>query len=526
MFPSFNLFIHSLVVVVVVVVVVIFDADVMTATHKVEKTSRAHARDLVLARASPSSSDASSAKEDEEDDSSWRLGFPAERTDDALAKSNARLNRKWRAFRRTRMLSSVLERGDFVRAFTRANGVGEMDDRRACWLEWSGANVKKREAVEGSSYAEMLADANANADMDAFKSHFEQIDMDLPRTFPEHKCFAEHEGVYFGPLRNVLRATTTRLKDGPLGGYVQGMNYLAGFLLCVYDGDEESAYWILCCVIEDMYSGYYASGLKSLRADLDELDFRFSHVSSEAHGKLESMGLAVKYFTARWLMCALIGCATPPVVMRVWDLIFVDSDREPRETLMRCSLAILALQSPFIRAANDMNASVECIREGGLSIDNIEAYLQRVSDLREINFPSAPAQSQPVATPSRKRTRYEPPPTPARVAMTPVANTLYSSLVSFFSPTPSKDPAQNVKRATAMRPKRLWSFEEQPLRKTPPTGSFRRRCDESEECDASRQIEMSTPPKRKRQREESADYVTSPVFQNATTRKRSPLYVR
>ena len=498
----------------------------MTATQKVEKLSRVCDRDVVLARtSSPSSPDASSSSS-KEDDSSWRLGFPAERPDDTLAASNARLNRKWRAFRRTRTLSSVLERGDFVRAFTRANGVGAMDDRRACWLEWSGANAKKRQAAEGSSYADALADANAKADLDAFKSHFEQIDMDLPRTFPEHESFANREGAYFVPLRNVLRATTTRLKNGPLGGYVQGMNYLAGFLLCVYDGDEESAYWILCCFLEDLFlSGYYASGLKSLRADLDELDFRFSHVSSEAHGKLESMGLAVKYFTARWLMCALIGCATPPVVMRVWDLIFVDSDRQPRETLMRCSLAILALQSPFIRAAEDMNASVECIREGGLSIDNIEAYLQRVSDLREVNFPSAPAQPQPAATPSRKRTRYEPPPTPARGAMTPVANTLYSSLVSFFSPTPSKEPAQNVTRATAMRPKRLWSFDEKPLRKTPPTGSFRRRCDENEDCDAAQQIEMSTPPNRKRRREESTEYVTSPVFQNAT-HERSPLRVR
>ena len=502
----------------------------MTAIQKVEKPSRVCDRDVIVARASSSSSSPDASSSSKEDDSSWRLGFPAERpADDALATSNARLNRKWRAFRRTRTLSSVLERGDFVRAFTRANGVGAMDDRRTCWLEWSGANAKKkREAAEGSSsYADVLADANAKADSDAFKSHFEQIDLDVPRTFPEHECFANREGAYFNPLRNVLRATTTRLKDGPLGGYVQGMNYLAGFLLCVYDGDEESAYWILCCVIEDMFSGYYASGLKTLRTDLDELDFRFSHVSSEAHGKLESMGLAVKYFTARWLMCALIGCATPPVVMRVWDLIFVDSDRQPRETLMRCSLAILALQSPFIRAANDMNASVECIREGGLSIDNIEAYLQRVSDLREVNFPSAPAQPQPAATPSRKRTRYEPPPTPARGAMTPVANTLYSSLVSFFSPTPSKEPAQNVTRATAMRPKRLWSFDDKPLRKTPPTGSFRRRCDENEDCDAAQQIEMSTPPNRKRRREDStAEYVTSPVFQNATTRERSPLRVR
>ena len=256
-------------------------------------------------------------------------------------------------------------------------------------------------------------------------------------------------------LRRVLRATAT----SAAAGYVQGMNYLGGFLLLVME-TEEDAFWTLHVVVDVMFAGYFTEGLKSLRADLDTLDHRFRCVSSEAHAKLESMGLAVKYFTARWLMCALIGCASVPIVLRVWDLIFVDADREPRETIMRSSLAILALQAPWIRAAEDMSSSVECIREAGSTIDNIEAYLQRVSLLREMHFPSKPAPAPAVTPTSRKRTsRYEPPPTPARAAMTPVANTLYASLVSFFSPTPSKT-AVSTPRASGLAPKRLWSFEE------------------------------------------------------------------
>ena len=193
-------------------------------------------------------------------------------------------------------------------------------------------------------------------------------------------------------LRRVLRAAART--SAKTSGYVQGMNYLAGFLLCVYDGehedDEECAYWVLRCVTEDMFPGYFEPGLKTLEGDLEELDYRFSRASEEAHGKLQSMGLAVKFFTARWLMCGLVGCAAAPIVLRVWDLLFVDADRQPREALLRCSLAILALQAPFIRAAEDMNASVECIREAGSTIDNIEAYLQRVSDLRGRHFPSKP----------------------------------------------------------------------------------------------------------------------------------------
>ena len=83
-----------------------------------------------------------------------------------------------------------------------------------------------------------------------------------------------------------------------------------------HEDDEECAYWVLRCVTEDMFPGYFEPGLKTLRSDLEELDYRFSRVSEEAHDKLQSMGLAVKFFTARWLMCGLVGCAAAPIVLR------------------------------------------------------------------------------------------------------------------------------------------------------------------------------------------------------------------
>jgi hypothetical protein len=392
------------------------------------------------------------AAPDDADDDAWRLGFPREPSREvasSLRESDARLERRWRAF--VANGRDARARGELVRAFARANGVGR-EARPRLWFAWSGAEAAKR--ASDTTYEEYLRAAELSDDAAAATTRDAQIEMDLARTFPEHARFAE-TGDGLPALRRVLRATAT----SAAAGYVQGMNYLGGFLLLVME-TEEDAFWTLHVVVDVMFAGYFTEGLKSLRADLDTLDHRFRCVSSEAHAKLESMGLAVKYFTARWLMCALIGCASVPIVLRVWDLIFVDADREPRETIMRSSLAILALQAPWIRAAEDMSSSVECIREAGSTIDNIEAYLQRVSLLRETHFPSKPAPAPAVTPTSRKRTsRYEPPPTPARAAMTPVANTLYASLVSFFSPTPSKT-AVSTPRASGLAPKRLWSFEE------------------------------------------------------------------
>ncbi|CEF98807.1 Rab-GTPase-TBC domain [Ostreococcus tauri] len=455
--------------------------------------------------------------------SPWRLGFPDdEKSRDfwtSLRASDARLTRKWENF--TASGRDVGRRGELTRAFARQNGLGG-DGRRALWVQWSGARTKRARDGDGG-YGGRLERSNEVENGGDVRECFEQIDLDLPRTFPEHERFREPNGDALAPLRRILRAFAM---DKGASGYVQGMNYLAGFFLMVYGVDaagEEDAYWTLRCVVEDLFPGYFEPGLKALRADLDELDRRYSIVSPEAHAKLESMGLPVKYFTARWLMCGLIGCAATPTVLRVWDLVFVDSDKQPRETLMRCSLAMLALQAPFMCAAEDMNSCVACIREAGWMVDNIDAYLHRVSALREQTFPIT-SRNRTAATPSRKR-RYEPPPTPARAAMTPVGNTIYASLVSFFSPTPSKQsvPAPASTRTTGMAPKRLWSFEDKPLRKTPPTSGFRRIDDENgAETD---EIEMSTP-KRKRVKESSNAYATSPLFAKSplgVKKKRTPM---
>ena len=452
------------------------------------------------------------------------LGFPTDDRDRAaaLAASDARLNARWDACASTGR--DFIRRGDFARAFARRNGVGS-SDRAAVWAAWSGARAR-REAEVGTrkmmSWAERVAEAAAGESQ--CRASFEQIDLDLPRTFPEHERFREPDGDALVPLRRVLRVLA--VDCAATCGYVQGMNYVAGFFLLVYDGvegGEEDAYWTLRCVVEDMFPGYFEPGLKPLRADLEELDRRFSIVCPEAHAKLESLGLPVKYFTARWLMCGLIGCAAAPTVLRVWDLIFVDSDRSPRETLMRCCLAMLALQAPFVRAAEDMNASVTAIREAGWTIDNVDAYLQRVADLREQVFPEKLEASQVVAaTPSRKRTRYEPPPTPVRAAMTPVANNLYASLVSFFSPTPSKAPTDipPSARAHGLAPKRLWSFEDKPLRKTPPMSGFRHRENAGDGNEDTQEVEMSTPS-RKRAKTTST-YVNSPLEVARKTPLKSP----
>ena len=72
----------------------------------------------------------------------------------------------------------------------------------------------------------------------------EQIELDLPRTFPGHLLLSDPEGIH--ALRQVLVAYSRRQ---PVVGYVQGMGFMAALLLVVTE-DAEMCFWCLAAVVE------------------------------------------------------------------------------------------------------------------------------------------------------------------------------------------------------------------------------------------------------------------------------------
>lgn len=199
----------------------------------------------------------------------------------------------------------------------------------------------------------------------------------------------------------------------------------------------------------------------------------------------------MKFFCPRWLLCVMVGTAPTAVTLRIWDVILVDSDRQPRDILRRCALAALELQVPFLLAAPGMGEAVEAIRSAGSSVDNVDAFLRKVSDTSRRDAAAAKAAAAAAAeaavseretrraaaspgerasppparrgsamkstlkTPSRLKTLERvpvhlfaaagPPPTALRPALTPFGN-----LLSMFQPTPRKTKTEAVK------PRNLW----------------------------------------------------------------------
>ena len=90
-------------------------------------------------------------------------------------------------------------------------------------------------AAEAAAAAKAAA-AKAAAAREEEEKVARQIELDLPRTFPEHAQFASAEGR--AALRRVLLAHARR---NPAIGYTQSMNFLAAFLLIVLPEEVRTA---------------------------------------------------------------------------------------------------------------------------------------------------------------------------------------------------------------------------------------------------------------------------------------------
>ena len=108
-----------------------------------------------------------------------------------------------------------------------------------------------------------------NSDIQSLSILIFQINLDIPRTFPTNMFFkGKDPNSLEQPLFNVLLAFAQVNTEV---GYCQGLNYVAGLLLLVTK-NEDTSFWLLKTLIEDILPDYYSSGLTGLLLDFKVLE--------------------------------------------------------------------------------------------------------------------------------------------------------------------------------------------------------------------------------------------------------------
>eukprot|EP00727_Mastigamoeba_balamuthi_P013777 m51a1_g9021 hypothetical protein (347) ;mRNA; f:182611-184002 len=152
----------------------------------------------------------------------------------------------------------------------------------------------------------------------------EKIDFDVSRTFQHDDVY--HDTVHDAKLTRVLNAfvhtcnvdSAAREDPGAPGGYLQGVNVVAGALLLVLP--EVDAFEALLAITKVLAPTYFRSDLKGVHTGVDLLRVVIQTVDPELFAHLKK-----HRFMPQTLMHPVLSLctATPPLaeVLRLWDFL-------------------------------------------------------------------------------------------------------------------------------------------------------------------------------------------------------------
>jgi len=168
----------------------------------------------------------------------------------------------------------------------------------------------------------------------------EQIEKDLPRTFPTNEFFINKHGCQ--KLYRVLHAYAV---IDPDVGYCQGMNFIASVPLFYMQVQE--AFDTFVFLMQGLnYRQYFLPGFPRLQRSALILDHLIAQNLPKLHKHLKSEDIHVPQcpFVVQWFLTMFTYNLPFPAIIRMWDWLFV----EGHDVLFAVALSILKLVQGII----------------------------------------------------------------------------------------------------------------------------------------------------------------------------------
>ncbi|XP_039022256.1 EVI5-like protein [Hibiscus syriacus] len=269
---------------------------------------------------------------------------------------------------------SITDNGDYDESFfpwkeelqSLVHGGVPKDLRGEVWQAFVGVKARRVERY----YDELLAKENHDADQlsnssGVFAKWRNQIEKDIPRTFPGHPALNDHGR---DSLRRLLLAYA---RHNPSVGYCQAMNFFAGLLLLLMP--EENAFWTLVGIIDDYFDGYYTEEM--IESQVDQLVFeelmreRFPRLVNH----LDYLGVQVEWISTPWFLSIFVNILPWESVLRIWDVILFEGSRV---MLFRTALALMELHAPAIVTTKDAADAITLLQSlAGSTFDSSQLVL-------------------------------------------------------------------------------------------------------------------------------------------------------
>jgi len=162
----------------------------------------------------------------------------------------------------------------------------------------------------------------------------EQIRRDIGRTFADLKVFQSVEGQE--RLFRVLHAFSCACSDPSCInneelGYVQGMNFLAGFLIIMcgnQEADEEAAFWLLVRLMMSRkyrIAGMFMEGMSGVFCAAEQVERGMDKLMPDIKKALEDAMIPTTAWLPQWILTLFakqMGLIGPAAVQQIWNNIF------------------------------------------------------------------------------------------------------------------------------------------------------------------------------------------------------------
>lgn len=195
---------------------------------------------------------------------------------------------------------------------------------------------------------------------------FEQIMMDVPRTFSGATCFSP------GSVLNILKVFAILHPDI---GYCQSLNFIAAIIATVIQ-DEEPAFWAFEIIITKYFpSQYFVPSMFDLSVDLCMTKMLLEERTPELFKKTSSIGYDWIMSVSGYLLTLFSNSFPMATVLRIWDSFILEGPK----IVFRVIIAFLRMNETEILSCNDSNAVNDLIK-------NLEANMVDQEKLMKTAF--------------------------------------------------------------------------------------------------------------------------------------------
>lgn len=244
---------------------------------------------------------------------------------------------KWQKFSKNN--ADILGNPRKLKRFVRKGVPGPL--REEVWMKSSGAFAMQQKDP-------MLYQTLLRYEFDQEIS--DQIKIDLPRTFPDNIHFEQYQlGLY-----NVL---ISYAHHNTAVGYCQGLNYIAGLILLVTK-NEESTFWLLKVLVENIVPLYHTKKMENLITDIDVLSELIRIRVPDVHKHISDLGLPWPVIATKWLICLYAEVVPIETALRIWDCVFLEGNK----ILLRVGISIVVGLRQEILATDDISQLIGLFR--------------------------------------------------------------------------------------------------------------------------------------------------------------------